>query len=92
MKFDGDYDAVAEDMDGFKDGVRNFFVSKYSSSHNLNEAQISNIGVSRGSVVVVVTFEDSAELEQSANVTILLIQLEQDVSAAYIISKLLAYY
>ena len=87
MTFSGDYDAVVTDVDSFKDSVRDSLVSRYGSTHNLKESQISDVKVSRGSIVVVVTLEDSKELDQSANVTILLIQIEQDVS-----ESLLHYY
>ena len=80
MTFPDDYDTVVTDVDSFKDSVKNSFISRYGSTHNLKESQISDVKVSRGSVVVVVTIEDSEELEQSANVTILLIQMNQDVS------------
>ena len=80
MTFPEDYDTVVTDIGSFTNSVRNSLVSRYGSTHNLKESQISDVKVSRGSIVVVVTLEDSKELEQSANVTILLIQMEQDVS------------
>ena len=80
ITFSGDYDAVVTDVDSFKDSVRDSLVSRYGSTHNLKKSQISDVKVSRGSIVVMVTLEDSKELKQSANVTILLIQMEQDVS------------
>ena len=78
MKFNGDFDTVSQDMDVFKQHVVASLVSRYSSV-GLQESQITNVEVLRGSVQVIVTLEDNEETD-NANITILIIQMEQDVS------------
>ena len=84
MKFSGDFDTVSQDLEGFKLHFKTSLVTKYQS-FNLQESQITNIDVYRGSIVVQITVEDLGEDEEeglpdSANVTLLLVHLEQDVS------------
>ena len=84
MKFSGDFDIVSQDLEGFKLHFKTSLVTKYQS-FNLQESQITNIDVYRGSIVVQITVEDLGEDEEeglpdSANVTLLLVHLEQDVS------------
>ena len=84
MKFSGDFDIVSQDLEGFKLHFKTSLVTKYQS-FNLQESQITDINVYRGSVVVQITLEDPDDDEHgtssnAANVTLVLIHLEQDVS------------
>ena len=94
MKFNGDFDIVSQDLEGFKLHFKTSLVTKYQS-FNLQESQITDINVYRGSVVVQITLEDPDDDEHgtssnTANVTLVLIHLEQDVSHThcYILSSI----
>jgi hypothetical protein len=78
MKFSGDFDTVSQNMAGFKQGIKNSLINKYSTSTGLQGAQITDIAVSRGSVIVRIIIEDNDQMTTSANVTHLLILMEQD--------------
>ena len=83
MKFAGDFDVVSQDLEGFEASFKSSLVTKYQS-FSLQESQITSFDVYRGSVVVAITLEDSVEGGEEtnsdvANITLLIIQLEQDV-------------
>ena len=90
MKFNGNYDTVTQNMDNFKQEIKNSLVNKYSGTVGLHEAQITLILVTRGSIIITVTIGDDSSLPNSANVTLLLVQMQQDVSDNSL--KLSAYY
>ncbi len=80
MKFNGDFDVVSQDLEGFKTFFKSHLVTKYQSM-KLHESQITNLDIYRGSIVVVATLEDGDDTEDDvANITLLLMHLQQDVS------------
>ncbi len=86
MRFNGDFDVVSQDIDGFKVSFRSSLVTKYEHL-SLHESQITDMEVSRGSVIVTATLHDNVIDDEEvgpdmANITLVLIQLEQDVSGA----------
>lgn len=80
MKFNGNYDTFTQNMDNFKQEIKNSLVNKYSGTVGLHEAQITLVLVTRGSIIITVIIGDDSSLPNSANVTLLLVQMQQDVS------------
>lgn len=79
MKFSGNFDELTQNSDNFKLEIKRNLLSKYGHVNGLQESQITSVHLSRGSVIVTVIMEDDCGLTTSANVTWLLIQMEQDV-------------
>ncbi|XP_019849112.1 PREDICTED: kielin/chordin-like protein isoform X2 [Amphimedon queenslandica] len=75
MRFTGDYDSLTANPSSFKLMIKESLVAKYASKTGLQKSQIKAIYLSRGSVIITVTLKDGSD---SANVTHLLIQMEQD--------------
>ena len=77
MRFTGDYDSLTANPSSFKLMIKESLVAKYGSKTGLQKSQIKAIYLSRGSVIITLTVTDGSD---TANVTHLLIQMEQDVS------------
>lgn len=81
MKFNGDFDKLMQNSKNFKLEIISSLVARYGLSHGLQKSQITAIGFSRGSVIITVVIKDDCDNTNSANVTRLLVQMEQDVSS-----------
>ena len=80
MKFNGDFDIISQDLEAFKTSFKTGLVTRYQPL-NLHESQITVHDVYQGSVVVTATIEDNTNdnTPNMANITLLIIQIEQDV-------------
>ena len=84
MKYNGNFDSVSRDAENFKNDVKSSLIKKYGTSTGLLSSQITQISITRGSIIVTVVINDNSD-DTSANVTHLLIQMEQDVSSTLFI-------
>jgi len=90
MPFGGDFNMIAQTegrLEDFKREVKRTMITKYENSMGLAQSQLTNIEVKPGSVIVTVDITGSGDQSTGANITILVLQLQQDYESGTFIIR-----